>query len=64
METELKDRVCRVICKLSALEDLFSFYSVANDKATLLGHSISGLSFIISDCTEELRRVIDEPLLE
>jgi len=64
METELKDRVCRVICKLSAMEDLFSLYSIANDKTALRGHSISGLSFIISDCTEELRKVIDEPLLE
>ena len=58
-ETELKDKVCRVMCKLSALDDFFSVYS-AHGNMALLVEAISGISFILGDCADELLGVIDE----
>jgi len=60
MDTDSNDKVCRVMCKLSALDDLFSFYSAAHDKSALRKDSVSGLSFIVADCADELREVLGE----
>jgi len=60
MDTDLRDKICKVACKLSALVDLFSFYSVAHDKAALRQDSITGLSFILCDCTDELMEAIGD----
>jgi len=57
-ETEVKDKVCRVMHKLATLDDLFSLYSIVHERAALRGDAISGLSFILADCTEELREVV------
>jgi len=43
------------------LDDFFSFYRVVHDKMSLRGESISGLSFFISNCVDELREIIDKP---
>ncbi|MCL2191133.1 MAG: hypothetical protein FWB79_04005 [Treponema sp.] len=59
-DTESNDKICRVMCKLSALDDFFSVYSVQGNMA-LRVDAISGLSFILGDCADELREVIDEP---
>jgi|GEM_PF-2016610 len=61
MDNESKDKVSKVMYKLAALDDFFSFYRVVHDKMSLRGESISGLSFFISCCTEELREIIDKP---
>ena len=59
-ETEFKDKVCRVMCKLSALDDFFSIYN-ANGNMALRVEAISGIPFILGDCADDLREVIDEP---
>ena len=61
MDNELKDKVCKVMYKLAALDDFFSFYRVVYDKMSLRGESISGLSFFISGCVDELREIVDKP---
>ena len=60
MDNELKDKVCKVMYKLAALDDFFSFYRVVHDKMSLRGESISGISFFVSDCVEELLEIIDK----
>ena len=60
VDTDSADKVCRVACKLSALGDLFSFYSAAHDKAALRRDSMSGLSFILCDCTDELVEAVGD----
>jgi len=57
MSTDYKDTVDRVIAKLSTLDDLFAFYWIAGDKVEFQKNSISGLTFIISDCVNELKRI-------
>ena len=61
MDNESKDKVSKVMYKLAALDDFFSFYRVVHDKMTLRGESISGLSFFMSGCVDELREVLDKP---
>jgi hypothetical protein len=55
MDLKSRDIVDKVILKLSVLDDLFAFYSVVHDKIGFQQNSIDGLSFIISDCVEELK---------
>jgi hypothetical protein len=55
--TDYKDTVDRVIAKLSTLDDLFSFYWTAQNMADFQKKSIVGLSFIISDCVDELQGI-------
>jgi len=57
MSTDYKDTVDRVIAKLSTLDDLFAFYWVAGDKVDFQKNAISGLTFIISDCVDELKKI-------
>jgi len=57
MSTDYKDTVDKVIAKLSTLDDLFSFYWVAQNKTDFQKNSIVGLSFIISDCVDELKGI-------
>jgi len=59
-EIEFKDRACRVMYKISALDDLFSFYSAVHNRMVIRGEAISGISFILGDCAEELREIIGE----
>jgi len=61
MDAEINDKTCRVMCKLSALEDFFSLCATAQDRAAFGGDSASGLSFILSDCIGELREIMEEP---
>jgi hypothetical protein len=57
VSTDYKDTVDKVIAKLSALDDLFSFYWIARNKTDFQKNSIEGLSFIISDCVDELKGI-------
>jgi len=57
MSTDYKDTVDKVIAKLSTLDDLFSFYWTAQNKVDFQKISIVGLSFIISDCVDELKGI-------
>jgi len=57
MYPDYLDTVSKVIDKLSVLDDLFSFYWVAHDKVDFQKKSIEGLSFIISDCVDELKGI-------
>jgi hypothetical protein len=57
MSTDYKDTVDKVIAKLSTLDDLFSFCWVAQNKTDFQKTSIVGLSFIISDCVDELKGI-------
>jgi len=61
MDNESKDKINKVMYKLAALDDFFSFYRVVHDRMSLRGESISGLSFFISGCIDELREIIDKP---
>jgi len=44
MDNESKNKVSKVMYKLAALDDFFSFYRVVHDRMSLRGESISGLS--------------------
>jgi len=56
-KVDYRDVVDKVIAKLSTLDDLFAFYWIARDKADFQKRSLDGLSFIISDCVNELKGI-------
>ena len=55
MSTDAQDKVTKVIYKLSVLDDLFAMYWVAHDKVDFQKNSLSGITFIIADCIDELK---------
>jgi len=57
MCADYRDVVDKVIAKLSTLDDLFSFYWIARDQTDFQKNSLDGLSFIISDCVNELKGI-------
>jgi len=57
MDVESRDKALRVMRKLSALSDLFTFYWFAHDRADFQKDSITGLSDIVSDCIGELGEI-------
>jgi len=56
-KTDYRDVVDKVIAKLSMLDDLFSFYWIARGQTDFQKDSLDGLSFIISDCVNELKEI-------
>jgi len=56
-KADYRDVVDKVIAKLSTLDDLFSFYWIARDKTDFQKRSLDGLSFIISDCVNDLEGI-------
>ena len=58
MDNNSMDVVSKVITKLATLDDLFSFYWIACDKANFQKKSLTGLSFIIADCIDELEGIL------
>ena len=58
-----KDKACKVMCKLSALNDLFALYARTHHEKTPSGDAISGVGFILSSCVDDLREIIDDDAL-
>jgi len=56
-KADYRDVVDKVIAKLSTLDDLFAFYWIARDKTDFQKGALDGLSFIISDCVNELKGI-------
>jgi hypothetical protein len=57
MDTNIQDKVDRVIDKLETISNLFEFYWYAREKTDFNKNSVNGVCLIIADCIAELEGV-------
>ncbi|MCL2792235.1 MAG: hypothetical protein FWD87_04015 [Spirochaetaceae bacterium] len=55
-----QDKIWKIINRLSTLDDLFTFYWYAHNKADFQKESIEGIFSILGDCITELKEAVNE----